>query len=189
VLALGYDELATGSVLVPRIQGVWQPFRFPGLEPGHLTVSHYLAKFYEDKFTFFFDRVLPGEYWICFWDDGSPDGTGQAIPLITPMKIVVEDVEDQVIEIPIEKMGQLVGHVFDSQTKRPIAGAEVLIEENLLRRSVHTNREGYYRCELPKGKYQILVYSPDGDLKVTIEDIQVTKAEVTKVDVSLIEAN
>ena len=43
--------------------------------------------------------------------------------------------------------------------------------------------------ELPTGKYQILVYSPGGDLKATIEEIQVTENEVTKVDISLTEVN
>jgi hypothetical protein len=110
LLILGFDSLAHGGGDYERIQGVWKPDEFKG-PPSYFTFYHLVAQFIEEnpfpgtkeKFMFVFDRVLPGTYWICLWDDGPPDYTGKAVPLITPMEIVVEDVEDQFIEIPIKK--------------------------------------------------------------------------------------
>jgi len=191
LLVLGLDGLARGQGSHARIQGVWKPDGFKG-PPSRFIFYHLVARFIEeDKFTFVFARVLPGTYWICLWDDGPPDYTGKAVPLIPPMKIVVEDVEDQFIEIPVEKMGKIVGHVFDSQTKQPIAGAKILIQGNFnhIHRSVYTDKKGYYRCELPPGKYQVSVYWPDGQWKRTSEMIQVTKNEAKTVDFPLIDDN
>lgn len=110
LLILGLDSLAYGGGSYARIQGVWKPDEFKG-PPSYFTFYHLVAQFIEEgsflgpkeKFMFVFDHVLPGTYWICLWDDGPPDYTGKAVPLITPMEMVVEDVEDQFIEIPIKK--------------------------------------------------------------------------------------
>ena len=54
--------------------------------------------------------------------------------------------------------GQIVGQVIESETKQPLAYAEIIFENRMDKIEVKANEYGhYYASHLPTGKYQMRV--------------------------------
>lgn len=80
--------------------------------------------------------------------------------------------------------GTLKGRVFDSNTKKPVTSASILVLSN--QKMVVTDREGRFSLRLKTGSFEVQVSHPE--FETTYLNVAINSGDITELEVPMIEA-